>query len=63
MATAESFPPMALISVLHLIELSFILLGESPLWDYAVTVFRTIMLPFSESLSFHDNHSECGSSS
>lgn len=28
MATAESFPPMALISVLHLMELSFIPLGD-----------------------------------
>lgn len=37
-ATAKSLPPMALTSVLRLIELSFIPLGESPLWDYAATV-------------------------
>lgn len=42
-------------SVLHLIESSSVPLGDSPLRDYTVTIFRTITLPVSESFSFHDN--------
>lgn len=41
-------------SVLHLRERSSIPLGDSPLRDYTVTIFRTITLPVSESFSFHD---------